>query len=63
MAPNISLQNLILSANEKKEEVIKRLKNKQDQMIKNNEFSGDGISMKGQFPDTKVDVEKYIIDY
>jgi hypothetical protein len=47
MAPNISLQNLILSANEKKEEVIKRLKNKQDQMIKANAF-GDQINMSGQ---------------
>ena len=40
MAPNISLQNLILSANDKKEEVIRRLKAKQDQMLKNNAFSG-----------------------
>ena len=36
MAPNISLQNLILSANERKEEVIQRLKAKQEQMIRDN---------------------------
>ena len=30
MAPNISLQNLILSANEKRDEVVQKLKNKQE---------------------------------
>lgn len=39
MAPNISLQNLILSANEKKDEVIKRLQAKQEQMLRNNAFT------------------------
>jgi len=38
MAPNISLQNLILSANEKKDEVVKRLREKQDQMLRANAF-------------------------
>ena len=40
MAPNISLQNLILSANEKKEEVIKKLKAKQDQLFQSKKFDG-----------------------
>jgi hypothetical protein len=30
MAPNISLQNLIMSANDKKDDLVKRLKAKQD---------------------------------
>ena len=38
MAPNISLQNLILSANEKKEEVVKKLKEKQDQLLQSKKF-------------------------
>ena len=42
MAPNISLQNLILTANDKKEEVIKRLKAKQEQMLRNNAFGNPG---------------------
>jgi hypothetical protein len=47
LAPNISLQNLILSANEKQEEVIKKLRAKQEQMLRNNAFAGDKMSGQG----------------
>ena len=33
MVPNISLQNLISSTNEKREKVVKKLKNKQDELL------------------------------
>ncbi|CDW79924.1 zinc finger protein [Stylonychia lemnae] len=66
MAPNISLQNLILSANEKKDEVIKRLKAKQDQMLKNNAFSTDNMGQmqsNNSSISSQFDQEKYLNDY
>jgi hypothetical protein len=38
MAPNISLQNLIINANEKKEEVVRKLKAKQDQLLESKQL-------------------------
>lgn len=70
MAPNISLQNLILSANEKKEEVIKRLRAKQEQMLKNNSFSADrmpmasaGAMVMGKIGIDPSEADKYINDF
>jgi hypothetical protein len=45
MAPNISLQNLILSANEKRDEVVTKLKKKQESMLKSKEFSAGDFGM------------------
>ena len=59
MAPNISLQNLILSANEKNEVVIKQLKAKQEQMVKNNQFE----HMNSAKVNTEVNVDKYLNDH
>ena len=41
MAPNISLQNLIINANEKKDEVVKKLKAKQEQLLTSQKFDGN----------------------
>lgn len=42
-----------MSANEKREEVVQKLKSKQDQMLKNNGFTADCSN----------DIQKYISDY
>ena len=49
MAPNISLQNLILSANDKKEEVVNRLKAKQEQMLMEKAFDTGASALVNEF--------------
>ena len=68
MAPNISLQNLILSANEKKDEVIKRLQAKQEQMLRNNAFTSCAFGestqkTQQQQASSNFDTDKYINDF
>eukprot|EP00347_Sterkiella_histriomuscorum_P009394 403341378 len=70
MAPNISLQNLILSANENKDEVINRLRAKQEQMMKNNAFSSDQFGQnngnstaQNSTSSSNFDSEKYLNDF
>jgi len=65
MAPNISLQNLILSANEKRDEVVLKLKNKQEQMLQTRQFaSGDSVPRPTSSSYSDSDkAEEYIENY
>ena len=60
MAPNISLQNLIINANDKKEEVVKKLKAKQDQMLQVKNMDSD---YGNQSPSKADQAQEYINSY
>lgn len=49
MAKNISLQSLILSANEKKDEVVRKLKAKQAEMLQSRKFDAGATALVNEF--------------
>ena len=62
MAPNISLQNLILSANEKRDEVVTKLKQKQEQMLQSKKFDGQATALINEFNNmTMGDLDKSLM--